>query len=346
MSTKMRSRLSAFTLIELLVVVAIIATLIAILLPSLSAAREQARVSVCLSNMRQIVMAGSTYVSDNPKDGQIVFCFPLNYTPPHGGSYVLYTEAISIGGVPDVTDADFAASGALGPVGGGSLSTSDVANFTPKERPLNGYITPGVSWDDNKRVGNAPARTQTPMVLPAIFKCPSDSTCVLPNYGANNPPIDVDTPFPCWKYWGTSYTSNWYWPYYYEKAPPGNAPPYTGANQGLTILGGDAAKGVRSLGRLIMAPKSGRFASEFVLFEEEAMDYALGNSYPRGYTGAGAVAQKNIQGWHRKMDYHAAGFLDGSARYRYFDTRYVDGPGWTVWPNKPYEGDWAAYNNF
>jgi len=53
-----------FTLIELLVVVAIIATLMAILLPSLGAAREQAKMAVCLSNLRQTGV-GFTYYSDD-----------------------------------------------------------------------------------------------------------------------------------------------------------------------------------------------------------------------------------------------------------------------------------------
>ncbi len=52
---------AAFTLIELLVVVGMIGLLLAVLLPSLSAARAQARVVTCRSNIRQITAANGLY---------------------------------------------------------------------------------------------------------------------------------------------------------------------------------------------------------------------------------------------------------------------------------------------
>jgi prepilin-type N-terminal cleavage/methylation domain-containing protein len=57
-------RSKGFTLIELLVVIAIIAILAAILFPVFSQAREKARQSTCLSNMKQIGNATHMYVTD------------------------------------------------------------------------------------------------------------------------------------------------------------------------------------------------------------------------------------------------------------------------------------------
>ncbi len=54
-----------FTLIELLVVVGIIALLLAMLMPSLARAREQAKQVQCLSNMRQIACAFVGYINNN-----------------------------------------------------------------------------------------------------------------------------------------------------------------------------------------------------------------------------------------------------------------------------------------
>jgi prepilin-type N-terminal cleavage/methylation domain-containing protein/prepilin-type processing-associated H-X9-DG protein len=60
--TKSRSR--GFTLIELLVVIAIIALLLAILMPSLQAAKRHAFAVICLNNQKQIGMAANLYSND------------------------------------------------------------------------------------------------------------------------------------------------------------------------------------------------------------------------------------------------------------------------------------------
>jgi prepilin-type N-terminal cleavage/methylation domain-containing protein/prepilin-type processing-associated H-X9-DG protein len=66
----------AFTLIELLVVIAIIAILAAILFPVFAQAREKARSASCLSNTKQISLAGLQYIQDYDE------CYPISIYSP------------------------------------------------------------------------------------------------------------------------------------------------------------------------------------------------------------------------------------------------------------------------
>jgi len=74
---------SGFTLIELLVVIAIIAILAAILFPVFARARESARRTKCINNLRQIGIAVSSYANDYKGD----FIYPRVYNEWWGSPY-------------------------------------------------------------------------------------------------------------------------------------------------------------------------------------------------------------------------------------------------------------------
>ncbi len=340
----------AFTLIELLVVVAIIALLISILLPALSRAKEQARISTCLSNLRSIAGAAGAYLAE--KEKSLFFCVPRQYYVD--GTYVspnLLTEFIWGGGIPDAqaSEWDSGVSGSPNPIAG----STDIIKLKPKHRPLNRYISSDVTWDNPSRY-TEPGRYQIRSTLPEFFKCPSDTSAAVPLAGASNSNLDADTLQQTWYFWGTSYAVNWYWPYYYVGDgsnfllgdPPGGTTGVYGTgswnNRFLLALGGNMKKGIPGLGSTIIENRMRHHSSEFIIFYENRLNYALEGALPRGANNSDA---KRIVGWHRQLNQHVAGFLDGSARYAPMDTRYTDGPGWSIWPDRPWGGEWAPYND-
>ena len=82
---------SAFTLIELLMVIAIIACLVALLMPTLTAVRQKADGMACMSNLRQIGIAGQLYVAEHSQTTPVIEPWPSQpvYAPGDGAQTIL-----------------------------------------------------------------------------------------------------------------------------------------------------------------------------------------------------------------------------------------------------------------
>ncbi len=314
------------TLVEVVVVAALLGLVVAMFIPPMDAVRKESCVATCLGNLRTISQAAAGYTLEN---GSIVFVFPWGYEVEPGVPscpHDLATEFIWGGGLPDTRAYDWDPNYGDNPLDG----DPDIYVYLESERPLNEYISPGVWWcDPERRCVYNPERRRRPMQLPDFFKCPSDSTAAVPTAGGPSAPADAElpeTPFPTWEWWGTSYAVNWYWAYFFDDV-------------------GSLITTLTTLGPELMQQKADRGASEFILFYENRLNFAFEPAVPRGcpYNDEPRL----LQGWHGQQDVYAAGFADGSARYQYFDPRYIDGPGWTLWPNRPWDGTvWEPYQDY
>jgi len=175
--TPLRNGRSGFTLIELLVVIAIIALLISILLPSLEAARRQAKQTSCLAHIKNIASSSRVYASDDP-NGWGIPAHHLQFVqdpdnPTHIGAY-------EWGGKSGIGKPGHTSGPSSGEYAWISSKYGTKAGFGPATRPMNDLLYPGgfknnlLDGVPGGEIDRNGAFQDTQLALD-LYKCPGDN---------------------------------------------------------------------------------------------------------------------------------------------------------------------------
>jgi prepilin-type N-terminal cleavage/methylation domain-containing protein len=205
----------AFTLIELLVVIAIIALLIAILLPSLEAARRQSKQSACLSHLKNIGTSSRVYEADD-EAGWGIPVHPLQYyqcgldAPPTYEEVCpdpMYIGAYEFGGKSGIGETGYVdGQPAQGQFAFLSSKYGTAAGFGPATRPMNEILYKGGFRAAYQRgeFDRIQAQKDTELEL-ELFKCPADNG---PPRGAHCPDWVRHDERSSYDHFGNSYAAN------------------------------------------------------------------------------------------------------------------------------------------
>ncbi|GMU81047.1 MAG: hypothetical protein AMXMBFR47_09180 [Planctomycetota bacterium] len=281
----MRTKSAGFTLIELLVVVAIIGLLLSILLPGLSGARDQAKRSRCLANLRSIGQASLAYASEDRREHVI----PIHLSHVSSVAATGWTERWWWGNVSAGAWGGRSAQVSYPQESGATNVMLDPGPGEPippgarpdiwgaKTRPLNKFTYGELGASDARmlEVFHCPADAG----FPSLDEVQDINTSDFSNRSARIPFYDLIGNsyriFPVGMIWGTTGTTH----------------------RGAFTTGawGHRLSSLQNLGRLILYT--------------EPMFYSLGRQ--EAGTAPGVY---RIKGWHNRVATDNCAFVDGSAR--------------------------------
>jgi len=168
-----------------------------------------------------------------------------------------------------------------------------------ESRPLNPYIAPGANGGD---------------VIPTYI-CPSDNFAPFArsNTGGQGGRWFTTAEWSsdtnaAWKGAGNSYAVNWWWMNYYYPS------------------GSWTIDQIAPLSHKLIKRNLGGQGSAFVVATEATMHALLADAR----AGAGGAQSS---GWHGNFSRHSLLFFDGHSEYRFVDSRYPFGDGWSIWPS-------------
>ena len=284
-----------FTLIELLVVVAIIALLVAILLPSLQNAREQGKRATCLSHIKNIATSSRVYEADDP-NGWGIPVHPEQYT--QNGENPTFIGAYEWAGKSGIGRPDFLP---LGDPLGSKYGT--MAGFGPGTRPMNEILYKG-GFKDNKMLDDVDGAIDDTKLDLGLFRCPGDDG---PPRGGHCFDWVEHPDRSSYDHFGNSYAANIF----------------------MIASGGGGCMHSNSpyLRPVSRVPTPART----IYFEENIgrWAWAAKNDPCNFITGIDTGPTKSIRGWHGREWAYTRSFVDAHAEYqRIIDERTGDSDGY------------------